>query len=326
MKRLSLFLLLCGLFAFSCSDNPTSNNENINYKEEMRNFVIEISNYAKQNNDAFIIVPQNGQELVTEDGNETGTPHAAYLQSIDGVGREDLFYGYSGDNIPTPDSEREYMISFLDICENNGVEVLTTDYCVSREYVDSSYAKNSAKGYISFAAPARELTVIPGYPPTPFGFNYNPINSLSDAANFLYLINPENFVDKNAFLDSLIHTDYDIIIMDLFFNEEELTAADIDNLKLKYSGAKRMVLAYMSIGEAEDYRFYWQASWDSSPPSWLAEENPAWEGNYKVKYWDEDWKKIIFGTENSYLDKIINAGFDGVYLDIIDAFEYFEER
>ena len=80
----------------------------------------------------------------------------------------------------------------------------------------------------------------------------------------------------------------------------------------------------MSIGEAEDYRYYWQPEWSRKPPLWLYEENPDWKGNYKVKYWDENWQKIIFGENNSYLDKILNCGFDGVYLDIIDAFEYFE--
>ncbi len=82
----------------------------------------------------------------------------------------------------------------------------------------------------------------------------------------------------------------------------------------------------MSIGEAEDYRYYWQDSWINNPPNWLEDENPDWEGNYKVRYWDKDWQSIIYGNDNSYLKKIINAGFDGVYLDIIDAFEYFENQ
>jgi cysteinyl-tRNA synthetase len=41
-----------------------------------------------------------------------------------------------------------------------------------------------------------------------------------------------------------------------------------------------------------------------------------------VKYWDPGWQSLIFGSPNSYLDKIVEAGFDGVYLDIIDAYEY----
>ncbi|MEE8372615.1 MAG: endo alpha-1,4 polygalactosaminidase [Dehalococcoidia bacterium] len=85
-------------------------------------------------------------------------------------------------------------------------------------------------------------------------------------------------------------------------------------------------IAYMSIGEAEDYRYYWQEEWGSSSPSWLAEENPDWTGNYKVRYWDPVWQRIIYREDDSYLRKILDAGFDGVYLDIIDAFEYFEDR
>jgi len=44
-----------------------------------------------------------------------------------------------------------------------------------------------------------------------------------------------------------------------------------------------------------------------------------------VQYWDTEWQEIIYGNSESYLKKIIDAGFDGVYLDIIDAFEYFED-
>ena len=61
---------------------------------------------------------------------------------------------------------------------------------------------------------------------------------------------------------------------------------------------------------------------DSSAPCWLARTNPDWEGNYKVQYWSEDWQQIVL----AYLDRIIADGFDGVYLDIIDAFEYWSDR
>lgn len=95
-------------------------------------------------------------------------------------------------------------------------------------------------------------------------------------------------------------------------------------MKNKLNGGKRLVLSYMSIGEAEDYRFYWQEKWNSDQPSWMEGENPDWEGNFKVRYWEEEWQSIIFGSHESYLGKILDAGFDGVYLDIIDAYEYFE--
>jgi cysteinyl-tRNA synthetase len=142
----------------------------------------------------------------------------------------------------------------------------------------------------------------------------------------LYLINPGLYSDKESFLNAVRDIDYDVVIIDLFFDgSDELSFTDIFSLKTKSEGS-RLVIAYMSIGEAEDYRYYWQSEWETNPPSWLAAENPDWPGNYKVRYWDEAWQNIIFGSNGSYLYKILDAGFDGVYLDIIDAFEYFENN
>jgi cysteinyl-tRNA synthetase len=102
------------------------------------------------------------------------------------------------------------------------------------------------------------------------------------------------------------------------------TLDDVQSMRRKADGGRRVVLSYMSIGEAEDYRYYWDAKWKMNPPAWLDRENPDWPGNYKVRYWNPEWRALIFGDPDAYLDKIIAAGFDGVYLDIIDAFEYYE--
>jgi len=111
----------------------------------------------------------------------------------------------------------------------------------------------------------------------------------------------------------------------------EFTAEQIASVK----ASGKVVLAYMSIGEAEDYRFYWNQTWTTktgkltpNAPTWLAKQDPDWHGNFKVRYWMPEWQQIIFGNDTdtaakSYLDRIIDAGFDGVYLDIIDAFETF---
>jgi cysteinyl-tRNA synthetase, unknown class len=49
-------------------------------------------------------------------------------------------------------------------------------------------------------------------------------------------------------------------------------------------------------------------------------QNPEWPGNYSVRYWQEGWQKIIFGGEDGYLEHIVKAGFDGVYLDRVDGY------
>ena len=305
---------------------------NTQYKQDMRTFVQNISAYARTINTNFIVIPQNGHELVTTDGSTTGAPATAYLSAINGVGREDLFYGNPSDNVATAAATRDNIIQYMNVAKANGVQPLVTDYCSTKSYVDDSYAQNAAKGYTSFAADHRELDDIPAYPtPTaPTGVNTGNITTLAGAKNFLYLLNSNvTYTTKDAFLTAMKATNYDAFIIDLFYDDDTLgqvalTAADIASLKTKPNGGTRLVIAYMSIGEAEDYRYYWNTAWLTSPPSWLEKENPEWLGNYKVRYWDASWQTIIYGNNTSYLKKILDAGFDGAYLDIIDAFDYFE--
>lgn len=322
--------IYCVLFLviLRCASNgtdPEAEGER-DYRQDMRAFVLEISARSKAVNPDFVVIPQNGHELLTETGESNGPEASDYIQGIDGVGREDLFYGYDEDNEPTPASEREHMLDFMYLAEDNGIEVLVTDYCWTPAYVDDSYAQNAERDYISFAADHRELDNIPSYPGVPFSANTNDIFSLYDARNFLYLINPSEYDSKTAFLEAIRGTDFDVVLIDPFFAEgEALESADVSSLKRKANGGARMVIAYMSIGEAEEYRYYWKGEWEDNSPAWLAEENPDWPGNYKVRYWDPAWQSIIYGNDDSYLTRILGAVFDGVYLDIIDAYEFFED-
>lgn len=90
-------------------------------------------------------------------------------------------------------------------------------------------------------------------------------------------------------------------------------------------GGPKIVLCYMSIGQAESYRWYYKPEWGQNPPEWMGETDPVW-GDRWVKYWHPEWQAIIYGTPESYLDKIIEMGFDGVYLDRVDAYWYFQEE
>jgi cysteinyl-tRNA synthetase len=315
------FILIAGC---TKDDNPVSGP--VDYRQEMRNFVINIGSYARSLNHDFIIIPQNGQELITDNGEAAGVPQTAYLQAIDATGREDMFYGFTGDDVPTPEADKKHMVDLCLLCEQHGVEVVATDYCSTHSNMDDSYQQNELRGFISFAANERNLDIIPDYPVLPYHVNADNITTISNAKNVLYLINSEKFETKQDFINAVSGTDYDMVIMDLYHNESVYSQTEINRLKTKHNGGRRMVVCYMSIGEAENYRYYWNPEWNSSKPAWLGSENPEWAGNYKVNYWDRNWQQFIFGNESSYLKKIIDAGFDGAYLDIVDAFEYFEGR
>ncbi|MGB9721435.1 MAG: hypothetical protein ACPL28_08170 [bacterium] len=99
---------------------------------------------------------------------------------------------------------------------------------------------------------------------------------------------------------------FDLVIIDYSQygdDESRFTPAQINDLK-KSSGEDKIVVSYMRIGEAENYRWYWHSEWDADndgepdpgAPEWLGPMNPDWEGNYKVKHWDPGWQGIIFGS------------------------------
>jgi len=127
---------------------------------------------------------------------------------------------------------------------------------------------------------------------------------------------------QGADIETLADSSYDVLVIDYSFNgtdEETYTPDKIQ--RLQQSG--KLVLAYLSIGEAEDYRFYWQEGWKAGNPSLIGEENPDWKGNYKVKYWTTEWWNIAL---QPYLERILSAGFDGVYLDLIEAYFYWSKN
>ena len=328
MRRIILVAsFLCHL---CCTHKVNSNDlEASIYRQEMRRFVKKISAYAKGMNANFLVIPQNAEDIVTAAGNPKEPLDYSYLKAIDGIGRESLFYGYGEDNVVTPGRTNRRIMAFLDKYLDNGLHVLVTDYAFSPNKLADSYLKNDKKNYISFGASRRGLDNIPSYPGSPFRENREDIHSLANVRNFLYLLdagNPDFFTGRENFLAAMRATNFDALIIDAFYEGEILTASEVHDLRTKQNGGSRLVIAYMSIGEAENYRYYWQAGWDSAPPSWLDSQNPTFQDNFLVRYWQPEWQEIICHGENSYLQRIIEAGFDGVYLDVVDAFEQYESR
>ncbi|KKB35495.1 MJ1477/TM1410 family putative glycoside hydrolase [Bacillus thermotolerans] len=88
-------------------------------------------------------------------------------------------------------------------------------------------------------------------------------------------------------------------------------------------------IAYLSIGEISHFQTRWQEEWgefngqklkvSKRAPQWIGKvPNKDWPEGVKVRYWKEDWWELV----KEDLDEIMDLGYEGVYLDIIDAFEY----
>lgn len=277
----------------------------IDYRDEMIQFVIRLHELSNDEGD-FIIMPQNGVELIED---------SKYLDVIDGLSQEDLSFGYEQDYEKTPDQVTAYLNAYLKILINQNKPVFITDY-FRQDQISSSQSINEELGYVSFQADR----LLQDIPPVIYNENDQDILSLSDVRNYLYLLEPSKYSSKDEYIKAMKSTNYDLLVIDYAFEDQVLTPEDVNELKIKANGHKRLVLAYLSIGEVESYRPYWDDTWLINPPKWLDHENINWQDNYKVKYWYEAWQVIIIG----YLHDIMNQTFDGVFLDLVDAYDYYE--
>ncbi len=128
----------------------------------------------------------------------------------------------------------------------------------------------------------------------------------------------QNYDDQ--FIKSVAKTRDTLWVVDRdFSSERSFTSSEIQSMK---NNDRNKIFSYMSVGEAESYRPYFS----KIPKDLLDKENPNWPGAFDIKFWDEKWDEILYRAEDSYLSKIINIGFDGVYLDVVDAYQRQDDR
>jgi cysteinyl-tRNA synthetase len=146
-----------------------------------------------------------------------------------------------------------------------------------------------------------------------------PESGLADVSNWLYLIDVNL---EPEIVDQIAASGYDMLVLDFIPSEKENTdypmAEVID--QLHNAPHPKLVMAYIDTGQAEAYRTYWQPGWGIGDPEWIVGADPdGWEGNFPVAYWYDEWQEIWL-DEEGYLSAILDAGFDGVYLDWVEAY------
>jgi len=308
MKKCMLLYTIL-LILFSCSRDDKSDEA----AHKMQEFVIDISGYARSIDPGFIIIPQNGIELAYLETDPSQGLNTEYLSAIDGFGVEELFY-----NGPLAvDQERLDMLRELEELK----KIMVADYVSDDQDIADDINRNLAEGFICFPR-GNDNYYYNHIPEIIINENSSDITSLALAENYLYLISSDLFTSKQSMLDALRSTNYDILLIDLFYEDIQLTVAEIQQLKTKANGGKRMVISYLNIGAAENFRYYWQDDWKLHHPDWIKKKYEGYEDEYWVEFWNKEWQDIIFGNDGSYLKKIIDSGFDGAYLDNTEGYYF----
>ena len=78
------------------------------------------------------------------------------------------------------------------------------------------------------------------------------------------------------------------------------------------------VIAYLSVGEAVNYRFFWDHIKDKE---WVLEENPYWSGAFFVDVRNPEWRKLLI---EEVIPRIFEQGFQVLFLDTLDTAQFLE--
>ncbi len=149
-----------------------------------------------------------------------------------------------------------------------------------------------------------------------------PLPNLPDLAEvdtWFYMINVNL---EPEMVTQMVDSEYDMVVLDFIPSEANNTDYPMTDVieQLHHAPQPKLVIAYIDVGQAEDFRTYWQPGWGIGNPEWIVATDPdGWTGNYPVAYWADGWRDIWLGSDG-YLQAILEAGFDGVYLDWVEAY------
>ena len=140
---MKLYLLLAiSILLFSCKapENNLSPQKNT-FKEEMRLLVENLSKNAKTKKTTFLIIPQNGLELLLN--NHKTENSSAYISAIDGLAVENLIYEYKGVDSLNNQAENDYKAKYLAAISSINTPTLALDYCIEEAKIKYSFSKNT---------------------------------------------------------------------------------------------------------------------------------------------------------------------------------------
>ena len=328
MKKVFIFSLTLGVIFGGClpgNDDPLVLPER-DFRLDMQEFVQDIATYARSQDPGFIIVAEDGEFLLTNDGTSKGTVNDSYVDLIDGQIFLYPFYGEVENNIKSLPDRTQEAKAFGALLQAKNKVVFAADFATTVSKISDANNQADADGFISYVAHTRLWKKVALKPRPVFNKNGLAINSLADAQNFGVLVDYQDFESVQDVTDSLAARDYDITVVDFEFDGIPITPGAAASIKTKSNGKKGLILARVNIAHAEKKRFYFLPTWEEEPPAYIKDPVTAERKKYHVNFWDRLWQINISGNEDSYIQELLNRGYDGVVLTGLDEVEYWEDQ
>ncbi|MBX9634475.1 MAG: hypothetical protein K2X44_05785 [Magnetospirillum sp.] len=213
------------------------------------------------------------------------------------------------------------MIYAVDAMREQGRRILSVENCKDQKAVDAAYKASDRDKVLSFAAVGDEhFDLLPkGHARLE---NANPIATIMGPRNWLPLLRPDKFGTKAEWVMAMEKTNQDMLLIDVAYRGSEgLTKDEVKRMKFKELGSSRLVLGVLPVGKAYDWRWYWEKGWETGNPPFLFAPIPEDPGSFITNMDDPKWRELLGKT----LAGMIDLGFDGVVLDDLDTYLWFED-
>ena len=303
-----------------------------NYREEIREIVRVLKDYVNNVRPGFKVVARNAGNLLVFSTREqaladlrragvkggansadeafiydmfssdgplppVGLPMRSFLQRLDGVIED------NADCAPPvfTDGQRKAMDDF-------GVAGFGIAHCDDGEK-------------IRFSEPATHAGPLNAVPKeSAQAQNSGSVTELDQVKTLLALLDSRRFADADTMVRAVAETNYDLVVVDPFVKGGVLTKAQVRGLRQKRLGARRLVLARISLSEADDAAPYWRPDWRLGKPDWLRLVSPVDPAVIITEFWRQPWKEIV----GESFKLAVDLGFDGVMLDGVEAYKVYE--
>ncbi len=340
-----------GLYGFD-SINPYTEEENIlhmaylpekiiNYRNEMRNNLLMLIDYAHSQNPDFQIISHEGQDLLTKSRWEyalegynkvrlqkisiddpyflfnqnisllptiEGSPEHRYQNAVDSIVINNLYCGKG--------YEQDYTF-------NNNIGHITIEHCQTEDALDRAVARSLLDEKAIFAFTNKSLAFSDIKSQLLINDSARNIKKVSQAKNISFLLDDHLYDTAEDMIKAISDTNYDVVIIKpIFQNSYPFTKEDIKRLSLKKNGAQRLIIALLNVSEASYKDYFWNPHWKLGNPSWLIRESFVSPNTYITQYWNEEWKTII----SNYFKDIVTTGYSGVFFTGIENHQYFEHQ
>ncbi|HLO77021.1 MAG TPA: hypothetical protein VK196_11265 [Magnetospirillum sp.] len=213
------------------------------------------------------------------------------------------------------------LVYALGALRQQGRSILSIESCKNQNDVDAAYRGGERDHVLTYAAVHSEaLSTLPkGHPRNE---NAQPVTTVNGARNWLPLLRADRFGSKEEWLMALERTNHDVLFIDVTHRgSDPLTKDDVKRLRFKELGSPRLMLAVLPVGKAYDWRWYWKKGWEIGNPPFLFAPDGDDPGSFITDMNDPKWRELV----GKYLAGIMDLGFDGVVLDDLDTYLWFEE-